>query len=53
MRAMAPHGDVCVGRETLKHFLDTYDGKAGAKYIDSQLPTPMYEDVILPRLLGK
>ena len=50
---MAPLGDICTGRDSLQHFLDTYEEESGKKHIQSQLPIPMYEEVAIPKLLGQ
>lgn len=48
-----PQGDVCLGRDTLAHFLHTYtDGKIN-KFVDSELPTPLYKYVKIPPPLGE
>ena len=42
-----PKGDVCLGRDRLKTFLNDY--KQGAnKYVVSDLPTPMWHEVYVP-----
>jgi len=45
-----PHGDVCMGRDRMKTFINDYR-KGADKYIVSDLPTTMYKDVnILPSM---
>ena len=45
----APAGDVALGRDTMKNFIDTYHETN--KFLISSLPTPMWKDVmILPCL---
>lgn len=42
-----PKGDICLGRDTMKKFLQDY--KQGAdKYVVSELPTPMWHEVNVP-----
>eukprot|EP00794_Sanderia_malayensis_P019470 gene19470-21393_t len=41
-----PEGAKGIGRDTIKEFIRTYHDEA--KYIISELPTPMYPDVLVP-----
>lgn len=45
-----PAGDVSLARDSLKHFVSTYVQEN--KYIVSQLPKPMYGDVLVPPCLS-
>ncbi|EDV24231.1 uncharacterized protein TRIADDRAFT_64017 [Trichoplax adhaerens] len=45
-----PAGDVSLARDSLKHFVSTYVKEN--KYIVSQLPKPMYGDVLVPPCLA-
>lgn len=52
-RTPIPQGDVALGRDTMKHFIDTYQNPDVNKYVVSELPTPLYKYVNIPRPLGK
>jgi len=46
-----PQGDIALGRDSMRNFLETYHNKSTNKYIVSELPTPLYKYVnILPPL---
>lgn len=45
-----PTGDMGLGRDSIKNFVSTYVEKN--KYIVSQLPKPMYRDVLVPSCLS-
>ena len=52
-QSKVPQGDIALGRDTLKHFIDTYHQKDVNKYVVSDLPTPLYKYVKIPPPLGK
>merc|ERR1712226_676118 len=47
-----PQGNICLGRDTLAHFIDTYKNPDVKKFVDSELPSPLYKYVNLPAPMG-
>nr|XP_039251097.1 uncharacterized protein LOC120328635 [Styela clava] len=47
-----PVGEKYLGRDTLRHFVDTYHDSNDNTYIVSDLPSPMYKDVDVVPSLG-
>ncbi|XP_066916064.1 uncharacterized protein [Clytia hemisphaerica] len=47
-----PQGDIALGRDSMKHFIETYQEKDTNKYVVSELPTPLYKYVNIPPPLG-
>ena len=52
-RAPTPQGDIALGRDSLKNFIDTYHEAGVNKYVVSELPTPLYKYVNIPNPLGE
>ena len=52
-RTPIPQGDIALGRDSMKHFINTYHNPDVNKYVVSELPTPLYKYVNIPRPLGK
>lgn len=50
-RHLPPIGEKYLGRDTIRHFIDTYHLPSDNTYIVSDLPEPMYKDVdVIPSL---
>lgn len=49
---LPPVGEKYLGRDTIRHFVDTYHDEGNRVYVVSDLPEKMYADVEVPPSLG-
>lgn len=47
-----PQGDICLGRDSMKNFINTYHNSDVNKYVVSELPAPLYKYVKIPPPMG-